>query len=70
MVKRTVNGKSVEELYEMLNSGQELPPNTCRDYTKNPPFYECDNEKQHLELSDVTVVSFGGQVEAVDADTE
>lgn len=54
-----VNGKSIEELYEMLRNGERLPSGTCRDYTKNPPFYECGNEKQHQELQDVTAVAFG-----------
>ena len=58
--KSTINGKTVEELYEMMRNGENLPDNTCRDYTKNPPFYECDNEDQHMALEDTTVVSFGG----------
>ena len=45
-----------------------LPSGTCRDYTKNPPFYECGNEEQHMALDDVTVVSFGGQVPAAEAE--
>ena len=57
--KTLINGKTVEELYEMIRNGEKPPAGTCRDYTKNPPFYECGNEEQHMALEDLTVVSFG-----------
>lgn len=74
--KTTINGKTVEELYEMLKNGERMPEGTCRDYTKNPPFYECGDEEAHQALQDVTVVAFGNAVPgtpefaAVEEDTE
>ena len=59
-----INGKTVEELYQMIRNGERLPENTCRDYTKNPPFYECGNEEQHMALEDTTAVAFGSAVPA------
>ena len=64
----TVHGKTVEELDQMRADGVPFPEGTCRDYSKNPPYYECENEEQHLELQDVTVVSFGGEPTAAPAE--